>query len=74
MPKNITITDFKTLQESFVGELYFDNSVTHNAQKILYSTDASVYQEKPLAVAIPRDVNDLKALIKFANEIGRAHV
>ena len=68
MPKNITITDFKNLQESFAGELYFDNSVTHNAQKILYSTDASVYQEKPLAVAIPRDVNDLKALIKFANE------
>lgn len=68
MSLKITITDFKTLQESFAGELYFDNSVTHNAQKILYSTDASVYQEKPLAVAIPEDVNDLKELIKFANE------
>ena len=68
MQSNITISDFKTLQESFAGELYFDNSITHNAQKILYSTDASVYQEKPLAVAIPRDVKDLKALIKLANE------
>ncbi|MES2517977.1 MAG: FAD-linked oxidase C-terminal domain-containing protein [Bacteroidota bacterium] len=68
MSQKITITDFKTLQESFVGELFFDNSTTHNAQKILYSTDASVYQEKPLAVAIPRDISDLKLLVKFANE------
>jgi FAD/FMN-containing dehydrogenase/Fe-S oxidoreductase len=68
MSSKITITDFKILQNSFAGELYFDNSTIHNAQKILYSTDASVYQEKPLAVAIPQDVSDLKLLIKFANE------
>lgn len=68
MPSKITITDFKILQDSFVGELFFDNSPSHNAQKILYSTDASVYQEKPLAVAIPKDIDDLKWLIKFANE------
>jgi FAD/FMN-containing dehydrogenase/Fe-S oxidoreductase len=68
MSSKITITDFKILQESFAGELYFDNSTIHNAQKILYSTDASVYQEKPLAVVIPQDVSDLKLLIKFANE------
>jgi FAD/FMN-containing dehydrogenase/Fe-S oxidoreductase len=70
MSLKITISDFKTLQESFAGELFFDNSTSHNAQKILYSTDASVYQEKPLAVAIPRNVNDLKLLIKFANQYG----
>ncbi len=68
MSSKITITDFNILQESFAGELFFDNSSTHNAQKILYSTDASVYQEKPLAVAIPKDIADLKALIKFANQ------
>lgn len=68
MSAKITITDFNILQESFAGELFFDNSTTHNAQKILYSTDASVYQEKPLAVAIPKDITDLKALIKFANQ------
>jgi FAD/FMN-containing dehydrogenase/Fe-S oxidoreductase len=68
MSSKITITDFKILQNSFAGELYFDNSTIHNAQKILYSTDASVYQEKPLAVAIPQDVSDLKLLIKFADE------
>ncbi|MCU0468587.1 MAG: FAD-binding protein [Arcicella sp.] len=68
MSSKITITDFNILQESFAGELYFDNSPVHNAQKILYATDASVYQEKPLAVAIPKDVHDLKVLIKFARE------
>ena len=70
MSSKITISDFKFLQKSFAGELFFDNSTSHNAQKILYSTDASVYQEKPLAVAIPKDVSDLKLLIKFANEYG----
>ncbi len=68
MSSKITITDFKILQETFVGQLFYDNSTSHNAQKILYSTDASVYQEKPLAVAIPKDISDLKSLIKFANE------
>ncbi len=70
MSLKITITDFKILQETFVGELFYDNSTSHNAQKILYSTDASVYQEKPLAVAIPKGISDLKLLIKFANEYG----
>ena len=51
-----------------MGELYFDNSAMHQAQLILYSTDASVYQEKPLAVAIPKEISDLKALIRFANQ------
>jgi FAD/FMN-containing dehydrogenase len=32
----------------------------------LYATDASAYQEKPLAVAIPKSVEDLKKLILFA--------
>eukprot|EP01137_Pigoraptor_chileana_P012335 Opistho-2@64629 len=68
MSSKITISDFKYLQESFSGELYYDNSALHNAQKILYSTDASVYQEKPLVVAIPKTVADIKALIKLANE------
>ena len=34
----------------------------------LYSTDASTYQEMPLAVAIPQTENDLRKLIAFANE------
>jgi FAD/FMN-containing dehydrogenase/Fe-S oxidoreductase len=56
----------KSIINHFSGELYFDESVDHQAQLILYSTDASVYQEKPFAVAIPKDENDLKILIQYA--------
>lgn len=34
----------------------------------IYSTDASAYQEMPLAVAFPEDAEDLRTLIAFANE------
>ncbi|MCB0463140.1 MAG: FAD-binding protein [Flavobacteriaceae bacterium] len=36
--------------------------------KALYATDASVYRELPLAVAFPKNSDDIKTLIKFANE------
>ncbi|MCK5775030.1 MAG: FAD-binding oxidoreductase, partial [Bacteroidales bacterium] len=63
MTKPSLSTIFKNLSESLKGEFYIDE--TH---KILYATDASAYREKPLAVAIPKDKEDLKCLIKFANE------
>lgn len=34
--------------------------------RLLYATDASAYRELPLAVAIPKSINDLKNLIQFA--------
>ncbi|HQS24880.1 MAG: FAD-binding oxidoreductase [Sphingobacteriia bacterium 24-36-13] len=49
------------------GELYFDLTAEHQMQLMAYSTDASVYQEKPLAVAIPQNNEDIKAIIGFAN-------
>ena len=33
--------------------------------RLLYATDASVYQELPVAVAIPKTVEDIKRLIRF---------
>nr|WP_295934567.1 FAD-binding and (Fe-S)-binding domain-containing protein [uncultured Dyadobacter sp.] len=57
---------FSTLRSGFEGELYFDNSTLHAAQRTVYATDASVYQEMPLAVALPRHVGDIRALIDFA--------
>lgn len=59
---------FNALQSEFEGELYFKNTTTDKALKKVYSTDASVYQEEPLAVAIPKTVNDIKKLIKFADD------
>ncbi|MCJ0742818.1 FAD-binding and (Fe-S)-binding domain-containing protein [Pedobacter montanisoli] len=61
---------FENLKTTFEGELYYDNSTVHEALKKVYSTDASVYQEKPLAVAIPKTKEDLKRLIRFANVQG----
>ena len=36
--------------------------------RTLYATDASAYQETPLAVAFPETENDIGLLIRFANE------
>lgn len=57
---------FNTLRARFEGELYFDNSTLHTAQRTVYATDASVYQEMPIAVALPKNIDDIRALIDFA--------
>ncbi len=62
-----TLSQFHALREEFAGELYYDDSTIHAAQRRLYATDASVYQELPLAVALPRHEEDIKKLIAFAN-------
>ena len=62
---------FASLLPSFEGDLYFDESPEHTAQRILYATDASVYQEMPVAVAIPRSVADIKRLLRFVKQHGR---
>lgn len=54
------------LAQSLDGLLFFDNTAIHQAQLIAYSTDASVYQERPLAVAIPVSVKDIRQLVQFA--------
>jgi FAD/FMN-containing dehydrogenase/Fe-S oxidoreductase len=59
---------FVQLRPSFTGDLYFDASPEHTAQRKLYATDASVYQEMPVAVAVPRSVEDIKRLVRFAKQ------
>ena len=49
------------------GELYYTSETKDQTMLLAYSTDASVYQEKPLAVAIPADIDDIKKLIDFAH-------
>ena len=56
---------FAALSKSFEGDLYFNSSPAHQAQLSVYATDASVYQEMPVAVTIPRTVEDIKRLIRF---------
>ncbi|MFK7921677.1 MAG: FAD-binding and (Fe-S)-binding domain-containing protein [Bacteroidia bacterium] len=55
----------KILRASLDGELFFDHTM-----RALYATDASVYRELPLAVAMPRNLDDLKQLIHFATKEG----
>src|SRR5665213_1305681 len=50
------------LSGSLEGELFLDDTM-----RVLYATDASAYREMPLAVAIPKSVDDLKKLIAFAS-------
>src|ERR1700740_3270811 len=59
---------FKTIAGQFSGELYFDDSALHQTQLLAYSTDASVYQEKPVAVGLPKNSADVKLLINFARQ------
>lgn len=56
------------LAQRIEGVMYYDGSPEHHLQLLAYSTDASVYQEKPLAVALPKTVADIQALVSFANK------
>lgn len=53
------------LQASLEGDLH-----TNDMMRTLYATDASVYREMPLAVAIPKTKEDIRQLIAFANQQG----
>ena len=61
-----TNTTLERLAKKLSGELFFDN-----LHKSIYATDASVYRKVPLAVAFPKNSDDLKILIDFAqtNEV-----
>ena len=59
---------FEELTPGFSGELYYDKSSLHNTIRMAYATDASFYQEKPLAVALPKTTEDIKSLIRFADK------
>ena len=51
----------RDLATRFAGELRLDD-----VARAIYSTDASEYQERPLAVALPRTEADVRELVRFA--------
>lgn len=59
---------FEILASRLQGELFYNDGPVHQAQLMAYSTDASVYEERPVAVALPANTNDIVALIHFARE------
>ncbi|WP_270090233.1 FAD-binding and (Fe-S)-binding domain-containing protein [Sphingobacterium sp. SYP-B4668] len=61
-----SIQSLDQLADLLNGEFYYNDTPAHHTVRIAYSTDASVYQEMPLAVAIPKDVQDIHLLIRYA--------
>ncbi len=51
----------KILKSNIKGDIFTDN-----IWRILYSTDASAYREKPLAVVRPKNEADVKKIVQFA--------
>ncbi len=49
------------LADSLAGDLRYDSIAT-----TIYSTDASAYRERPLAVVWPRDKHDICSILSFA--------
>src|SRR5512136_1588500 len=49
------------LRRRFTGDIRNDH-----ASRVLYSTDASIYQIEPLGVVIPRTQDDLQAAVELA--------
>lgn len=63
------LSSLEKLNDQLVGELYFDSSnAKHQTIRIAYATDASVYQDVPLAVAIPHSKQDLLTLVAYADQ------
>jgi FAD/FMN-containing dehydrogenase/Fe-S oxidoreductase len=45
------------------GDLLFDDLA-----RVLYSTDASIFEVRPLGIVVPRDEEDVQALVRYAGE------
>ncbi|CAN5517339.1 FAD-binding and (Fe-S)-binding domain-containing protein [soil metagenome] len=54
---------FEKLKTELSGDFFYDSTM-----RLLYATDASAYRELPTAVAMPKTIDDIKKLIKFATE------
>ncbi|MGB2761744.1 MAG: FAD-binding and (Fe-S)-binding domain-containing protein, partial [Maribacter stanieri] len=50
------------LRQDLEGDVRFDNLT-----KTIYATDASVYRKIPLGAAFPKTVDDIKTIVRFAN-------
>ena len=53
------------LKKRVEGDLHFDKY-----SRLLYSTDASIYQIEPIGIVVPRHKGDVQAVIEVANRLG----
>jgi FAD/FMN-containing dehydrogenase/Fe-S oxidoreductase len=59
----IHLQHLEELKKTLSGEIFYDDTMRR-----LYATDASVYRQMPLAVAYPKNTEDLKQLLAFAKK------
>jgi FAD/FMN-containing dehydrogenase/Fe-S oxidoreductase len=52
------------LEKRIEGDIHFDRY-----SRLLYSTDASIYQIEPIGVVVPRHKGDVQAVIEIANKL-----
>ena len=60
-PTALSTAAWRELAERLEGELRLDS-----VARTIYATDASEYQERPLAVALPKNEADVGELVRFA--------
>jgi FAD/FMN-containing dehydrogenase len=66
VPSNEQVRDFsEKLRRSFSGDILLDRF-----SRVLYSTDASIYQIEPLGILVPRSHDDLAATVALAARHG----
>ena len=53
------------LKKRIEGDIRFDRY-----SRLLYSTDASIYQIEPIGVVVPRHKGDVQAVLELANKLG----
>jgi FAD/FMN-containing dehydrogenase/Fe-S oxidoreductase len=61
---------FHSFAQKVEGELFYSSDPSHLSVRKVYSTDASLYQELPRAVFIPRDKEDIRKAVAFADTFG----
>ena len=52
------------LRSDFKGEIDVSDAARH-----VYATDNSIYQRKPTAVVYPKDIDDLKTLMRLMGQV-----
>jgi FAD/FMN-containing dehydrogenase len=63
MSLNPPSEQLELLRKTLDGDLFTDHAL-----RLLYATDASAYREVPIAVARPKNSEDIRKLIRFARE------
>ena len=63
LPIQETIEKIQDFESEINGDIFTDET-----SRLIYSTDASAYREKPLAIIRPKDKLDIKKIISFSRK------